>query len=41
MGGINLDEELNENKPEDWISWNDVLDDEDKTSQKIEKAFKK
>lgn len=26
---------------EDWINWNEILDDEDITSQEIEKAFKK
>jgi hypothetical protein len=24
-----------------WVNWNDLLDDESKTSQKIDKAFKK
>ena len=26
---------------EDWINWNEILDDESKTSQEIEKTFKK
>ena len=40
MGGINLDEELDEDNPE-WENWNDVLDDESKTSLMIDKSFTK
>jgi len=35
---------LEENKnieDEEWVDWNSILDDEDKTSYKIEKAFKR
>ncbi|MEI6529665.1 MAG: hypothetical protein WCN88_04730 [Candidatus Falkowbacteria bacterium] len=33
--------ELVEDDEESWIDWNAILDDESKTSQKIEKVFKK
>jgi len=41
MGGINLDEELEDESSNDWVHWNEILGDEDKTSLEIEKAFKK
>lgn len=37
-----FDEEDNNDEDEDeWVDWNKILDDESKTSLKIEKAFKR
>lgn len=40
MIDYNIEEE-NKDDEEEWINWNDILDDEDITSIKIEKAFRK
>lgn len=34
-------EEDKEDEEEEWVDWNKILDDESKTSLKIEKAFRK
>lgn len=39
-----MDNELEESEDiedQEWENWNEILDDEDKTNLKIEKAFKK
>lgn len=39
-----MDNELEESEDiedQEWENWNEILDDEDTTSQEIEKAFKK
>jgi len=33
--------EDDEQEDEEWENWNEILDDESKTSQEIEKEFKK
>ena len=37
----NDNEEDKEDEEEEWVDWNKILDDESKTSLKIEKAFRK
>lgn len=38
---INNGELEEDQDPNDWIDWGSILDDESKTSQKIDRAFKK
>ena len=37
----NDNEEDEDEDEEEWVDWNKILDDESKTSLKIEKAFRK
>jgi len=37
----NISMEDDEQEDEEWENWNEILDDESKTSQEIEKEFKK
>lgn len=36
-----MEDDDQEELEEEWENWNEILDDEDTTSQEIEKSFKK